>query len=91
MLNVRGEILALRGRLEFWESRALVANRVEPADTLTRREFEIAGLVSEGLTNGQIAGRLNLSRATVATHVSRSLQKLGYRTRSQVAVWMATR
>jgi DNA-binding NarL/FixJ family response regulator len=45
-------------------------------DELTTREREIVSLVALGLTNGEIAGRLVLSPATVKTHVSRAMRKL---------------
>ena len=54
--------------------------------TLTRREREVAGLVADGLTNRQIAGRLTIAERTVDTHVQRILAKLGCATRVQVAV-----
>jgi DNA-binding CsgD family transcriptional regulator len=44
---------------------------------LTRREDEVLGLLCEGLTNEQIAGRLVLSTRTVDHHVSAVLNKLG--------------
>ncbi len=52
---------------------------------LTTREAEIAGLLAEGLSNDEIAGRLVLSPRTVAHHVSAVLGKLGLERRSQVA------
>jgi predicted ATPase/DNA-binding CsgD family transcriptional regulator len=58
---------------------------------LTRREMEIAGLLAEGLTNKEIAGRLVISQRTVETHVDRILGKLGFTSRLQVANWMAER
>src|SRR6476646_299452 len=57
---------------------------------LSRREREVAKLVAEGLTNRQIAARLFLSERTVDNHVSHTLDKLGFTSRSQVAAWVAT-
>jgi DNA-binding NarL/FixJ family response regulator len=56
---------------------------------LTRRELEIAGLLTEGLTNRQIATRLVISTRTVEAHVDHILTKLGMTSRSQVASWVA--
>ena len=56
---------------------------------LTRRELEIAGLVAEGLTNKEIAGRLVISQRTAETHVDHILNKLGMTSRAQVASWVA--
>jgi DNA-binding CsgD family transcriptional regulator len=57
----------------------------EPADEfgLTRREREVLGELSLGLTNKQIAARLFLSPRTVDVHVGNVLMKLGARTRAE--------
>jgi predicted ATPase/DNA-binding CsgD family transcriptional regulator len=57
---------------------------------LTRRESEIADLITEGLTNRQIAARLFIAERTADTHVGRILAKLGCTSRAQVAAIIAT-
>ncbi len=52
---------------------------------LTAREREIAALVAHGHTNVQIAKRLGISTATVATHLGRVRAKLKVRSRTQLA------
>ncbi|SDY65875.1 LuxR C-terminal-related transcriptional regulator [Herbiconiux ginsengi] len=56
---------------------------------LSEREWEIADLISQGLSNQAIAARLVISRRTVEGHVQRVLGKLGFRSRSQIAVWVS--
>jgi DNA-binding NarL/FixJ family response regulator len=53
---------------------------------LTERELEVAKLVARGLSNAEIGNQLFLSEATVKTHVTRVLMKLGVRDRVQVVV-----
>jgi len=54
---------------------------------LTAREREVAALVANGLTNGQLADRLFISPKTAAVHVSNILAKLGLSTRAEIAAW----
>jgi DNA-binding CsgD family transcriptional regulator len=58
-----------------------------PIEALTAREREVAGLVGSGRSNRDIASTLVITEATVEVHVKHILGKLGFRSRSQVAVW----
>lgn len=55
---------------------------------LSRREFGVAEQVARGLTNREIAERLDISEKTVEMHVSNALRKLGLRSRLQLASWL---
>jgi NarL family two-component system response regulator LiaR len=61
--------------------------RQTEAETLTDRELEVLRLVASGRTNREIAGELGISEATVRTHVSHILRKLGLDTRTQAALY----
>jgi DNA-binding CsgD family transcriptional regulator/tetratricopeptide (TPR) repeat protein len=83
------------GRLRDWaRERGL---RLPPASTsssrptraLTGREREVATLVTEGLTNRQIAERLVIAERTVESHVERIMEKLSRHSRAEIAAWMS--
>ena len=59
---------------------------VKPGD-LTGREREVAALIGQGKTNGEIAGELVLSKRTVETHINHILSKLGLTSRAQIIRW----
>ena len=60
-------------------------------DALTTREREIAALMAGGLSNRGIAERLVIAEGTVEVHAKHILSKLGFRSRTQLAVWSAHR
>jgi DNA-binding CsgD family transcriptional regulator len=87
--------LALLERWSGWrrdEAKALV-HRLNSAGSptregdLTAREREVAVLVAEGLSNGEIGKRLYISTKTASVHVSSILRKLAMSNRSEIAAW----
>jgi two-component system, NarL family, response regulator DevR len=64
-----------------------VTEHKDPLSGLTERERTLLGLLSEGLTNRQIAERMFLAEKTVKNYVSRLLAKLGMERRTQAAVF----
>jgi DNA-binding CsgD family transcriptional regulator len=61
----------------------------EAGDLLSEREFEVATLVARGLTNRQAADQLCVSIKTIEKHVGSIFHKLGFRTRMELALYMA--
>ena len=59
--------------------------------SLTPQERRVLDLIVEGLTNGEIGERLEISEKTVRNHVTSVLAKLGFTTRTQAAVFMVRR
>jgi DNA-binding CsgD family transcriptional regulator len=76
------------------ESEATTSNtrtRARVTDLLTRRELEVAMLVSEGEGNKQVADRLCLSEWTVSTYLRRIYAKLGVRSRAAMVARIVAR
>lgn len=92
---VRGELVCSPRTAGMLLSRlrSLAAEEREPPpDALTAREREILALMSQGLSNKQIARRLEIRDATVKNHVHSILGKLGVRRRGEaVAHWRQDR
>jgi predicted ATPase/DNA-binding CsgD family transcriptional regulator len=70
-------------------TRPAPAAAADDAFELSARELEVARLVADGLSNPAIAATLFVSVATVKTHVSHILAKLGLDSRTQLARWIA--
>lgn len=79
--------LDLREAIEVGLAELALTPVAAPAEVgLTKREAQVAELVSEGLSNKQIATRLTISIRTVDGHVEHILAKFGVTSRAQVAV-----
>jgi DNA-binding NarL/FixJ family response regulator len=55
------------------------------ATRMTQREKEIISLIVEGMSNKEIAGKLNIATFTVKSHVHNILEKLALHSRLQIA------
>ena len=73
------------------EFRSSSQRQTESIDSLSPREKEVLDLVSQGLTNKEVAGNLYISENTVKYHMKNILDKLHLRNRSQVIAWAARR
>jgi DNA-binding CsgD family transcriptional regulator len=65
----------------------LPALRRRASPALTPRQREVAALVADGLTNRQIADRLVITERSAESHVERIRERLGFRSRAQIAAW----
>jgi DNA-binding NarL/FixJ family response regulator len=62
-------------------------DRLAPETALTQRELDVLRGIAQGLSNQDIAGQLMISQATVRSHVSSLLSKLGLTNRTQAALY----
>jgi DNA-binding CsgD family transcriptional regulator len=81
-LHARAEELARAARGRGTED--------EPWRPLTVREFEVARLIADGMTNAEIAEALDIAPKTASSHVEHILAKLGVTRRAEIAAWTAT-
>jgi DNA-binding NarL/FixJ family response regulator len=76
-----------------FQSRAFALLPEQPVESavshpmLTPREQDVVLLLADGLSNRAIAETLFVSERTVETHVSNTLNKLGFSSRTQIAAW----
>ena len=73
--------------LDFMGVEGVVGGEHPAFDSLTVREREVLALITEGLSNAEIADRLSISEKTVRNHVSNVFDKLGVWTRAQAMVF----
>jgi DNA-binding NarL/FixJ family response regulator len=78
---------ATRELFQHFDSRSSTSAPPPAFTTLTSREREIFLLAARGWSNAEIASAEFLSEATVKTHISRILAKLGLRDRVQLVVY----
>jgi DNA-binding NarL/FixJ family response regulator len=82
-----GEALLAPGMTRRLIERFAVPNADPDAfGDLTDRELEVVRLVARGMSNAEIAAEASLSEATVKTHLTNVLRKLGLRDRTQLVV-----
>lgn len=87
-VHAGNEVVAASATRELFKAFGAQRRQVPPAfAALTEREREIFGLAAKGLSNTEIARSEFVSEATVKTHVSRVLAKLGLRDRVQLVVF----
>jgi predicted ATPase/DNA-binding CsgD family transcriptional regulator len=82
----RGLALDLKDAVAY-ASGSIAERGLNDRFSLTPREIQVASLIAEGLTNPEIAVRLKMADRTADAHVEHIRNKLGLRTRSQIAVW----
>jgi non-specific serine/threonine protein kinase len=90
--QAKGRALSIGQAVEYALTLPLrmpVPSEEKPATSgkLTEREREVAALIAQGLSNGEIADQLVLSKRTVEHHIANILSKLGFTNRAQIVRW----
>lgn len=85
-----GRALSLEQAVEYARKlplKAAARGSRKKSDELTAREREVAALIAQGKSNGEIADGLIVSKRTVETHIANILSKLGFTKRAQIVRW----
>lgn len=73
---------------ELWFDKSLTASFLSAKMvSLTKRESQLVGLLSQGLKNKEIAATLSISEGTVKVYLSRLFQKVGVKDRFELALY----
>jgi DNA-binding CsgD family transcriptional regulator len=86
-----GRALSLEQAIAYAQNLPLISPATpalrEQSDGLTEREREVAALIAQGKSNGEIASELVVSKRTVEKHSANILSKLGLTSRAQIVRW----
>ncbi len=87
--QAKGRILSMEQAIEYALNLPFgppkpLQKGLEPIQALTEREREVVTLIARGLSNGEIADELVLSKRTVEHHMANILSKLGFTNRAQI-------
>lgn len=86
-----GQAMSTERALEYALGKDARTDPMVDAGPLSRREREVVVMVAAGMTNRQIAERLFIAERTAEGHVERIRNKLGFRSRTEVATWAVER
>jgi non-specific serine/threonine protein kinase len=93
-LFAEGRRLDRVGAIALGLEQKLPSRQLRGVDTLSSalslRELEVAELVTKGMSDREIAAELVIAQRTAESHVQHILTKLGFKSRSQIAAWVAT-
>lgn len=82
----RGRAMSIEDAIRYALG-ATAGDHRDGTSRLTDREIQVARMIAAGQTNAEVGARLHISNRTVDAHVEHIRNKLGLRTRAQIAVW----
>ncbi|HEX2618797.1 MAG TPA: LuxR C-terminal-related transcriptional regulator [Phototrophicaceae bacterium] len=87
LADTERRLIQTGGQLTRSDNTLQIVFRLSPPIDLTARELEVIALLAEGLTNKEIASRLDLSTRTVNFHLDNIYSKLGVNSRTEAAIY----